>query len=308
VSTWAGDPKAGDKMNNGIFLYRNHIEMYWDDWIAYPLSDKGAIKQTSQANLTIVGEGKTVDFVGNVNINCDNSKFSWKSGNNFSTILPSEEEVASVVPDEVMKEATQFFCNHASIPLPEHAYDYFIYQNNNEQIVPLYNGVITIDKAPFSIRFYNKYFDQKNYKTYQVRLAVFNDKESWKAIVADVNKDKSPYFIEGSALVFSNKNYTYDGVRFTNDKEGGSHYLPYGDTPVNALNLLKKEGEYYKLEFKIDTFILGSYKEKGRFKDKRVKITDSNISEFYLALFNDVNLDNYIDEDELIKFTVKFKK
>jgi len=178
--------------------------------------------------------------------------------------------------------------------------DYFIFQDDKEQTVPVYNGVITIERTPFSIRFFNKQFDKNN--AHYVRLSVFTNKEHWKRIKSGIDQEKSPYFNGGSSFVFSNANYTYDGIHFSNE-DGGSHFLSYEDTKVKALNRLKKVGEYYKLEFKIDTFILGAFGEKRTPE----KVADSKFPEIYLALFNDKNLDNQIDEDELTKFTLKFK-
>ena len=106
----AGTPSIGQKINGGVFVYRESVEMYWNDWTAYLLMDEKSLTMGEQAHLTLIGEGKTVAFVGNISINCENGKFFWKSASN-GEMLSNEEEINSVVPNQVIKNATKLFCN-----------------------------------------------------------------------------------------------------------------------------------------------------------------------------------------------------
>ncbi|MDO6681223.1 hypothetical protein Q4551_02890 [Oceanobacter sp. 5_MG-2023] len=66
----AAKPDIGSSFNGGDFLYREAVEMYWNDWVGFPVmaADSG----TSNRRITVVGEGKAVDFIGNLSINCEN--------------------------------------------------------------------------------------------------------------------------------------------------------------------------------------------------------------------------------------------
>ncbi len=104
-------PSIGQKIKGGVFVYREYVERYWNDWIAYLLMDKNLLEKVGQAHLTLIGEGKTVAFVGNISINCENGKFLWESGSDDSIMFSNEKEINSVVPTQVIKNTTQLFCN-----------------------------------------------------------------------------------------------------------------------------------------------------------------------------------------------------
>ena len=97
-------PKVGSLTNGGVFLYRERVEMYWNDWIAYPLADMHSLPSFGQVDLTIRGEGKTTSFDGVLSINCENGKHFWKGE------VP--RYAVEEVPNEVYKNAVSLFCRH----------------------------------------------------------------------------------------------------------------------------------------------------------------------------------------------------
>ena len=106
----ANTPKLGDMVDGGVFLYREDVEIFWNDWIAYPLTDRSNLPTPSQLNMTIIGEGKTVDFIGNVSINCNNGRYFWRSAVNWDTYITDEEILAETIPEEVILGSISLLC------------------------------------------------------------------------------------------------------------------------------------------------------------------------------------------------------
>lgn len=103
------DSKVGQVYRGDVFLYEEPIEMYWNNWWAHPLSSDSQRKMLGQAELTITGEGKTVDFVGTLSMNCENGKYSWRGTENFQQRL-NGREVVELVPRQVIKNVHKLFC------------------------------------------------------------------------------------------------------------------------------------------------------------------------------------------------------
>lgn len=101
-----GESTRGD----GVFLYEEKVEIYWNEWWAHPLQSHETMKKYGQAELTITGEGKTVDFSGVISMNCNNGKYYWKTATNFQTALSGEKDLMAVVPDQVHKNVYKLFC------------------------------------------------------------------------------------------------------------------------------------------------------------------------------------------------------
>jgi hypothetical protein len=100
----------GSPYEGGLFLYQQPVERYKNDWVAFPLMPRNKIPTTDQADVQIKGEGKTVDFSGNLSINCGTGKYSWKSASNFGKTLSQPAEVSEVVPTQALKNAQSLFC------------------------------------------------------------------------------------------------------------------------------------------------------------------------------------------------------
>lgn len=106
----AHDSKVGSPVDGGVLIYQEPVEKYFNDWIVYPIMDKRNLPGTFEIRLTIIGEGKTVSFIGNVDINCGSGQAYWLSGNSFYEILMSQAYIESVVPAHVINNSIQLFC------------------------------------------------------------------------------------------------------------------------------------------------------------------------------------------------------
>jgi len=104
------DEKIGESYNNGQFLYEEKVELYWNDWWGHPLSSRKEIEKYHQAEITIRGEGKTVDFSGVLSMNCMNGKHYWVTASNFSSQIASDEEIERLVPKEVISNVYKLYC------------------------------------------------------------------------------------------------------------------------------------------------------------------------------------------------------
>jgi len=178
--------------------------------------------------------------------------------------------------------------------------DYIIFQDGIEKTVPVYNGVITLERDAFSIRFYNKKYNIDKKETYDVKLAGFINEREWNKVKSGLEVEKSPFFDGGSAYAVTQEG-AYNGFFFSDgddDYLGGSHHLVYGHPELKTALLLKKAGDHFKLEFKVEYLFI---------KEQLVKVADTRLSEFYIALVNDTNLDGIVDEDELTKVVIKLK-
>jgi len=107
---YAAQPKVGASVDGGTFLYREPVQIYWNDWTAFPLMAKGSLPTSGQARATVIGKGKTVRFIGNLSINCENGKHYWESAGRGSGFLTSEQQAEEIVPQVVVRTAVKLFC------------------------------------------------------------------------------------------------------------------------------------------------------------------------------------------------------
>lgn len=101
---FADAPKQGDRDEDGmVFLYREPIEIYWNDW---------AGKHLSREKVYISGEGKTANFNGIMELNCENaSSYSWvPTSNSCGRLGMTESELNKEVPSQVISAAFEEFC------------------------------------------------------------------------------------------------------------------------------------------------------------------------------------------------------
>lgn len=94
----------------GVFLYEEKIEIYWNDWWAHPLRSREHVARVRQAEVAITGEGKTVDFSGVISMNCENGKYFWKSASNFRRPLVDKQAIEDKVPDQIHRNVYKLFC------------------------------------------------------------------------------------------------------------------------------------------------------------------------------------------------------
>ena len=94
----------GEKLEDDmIFLYRESVEMYWNDWTA---------KELSTSKIYISGEGKTATFDGIIQLNCESSSgYSWiTASTGYDKMVAKEAELNYTVPIQVVSAAFDEFC------------------------------------------------------------------------------------------------------------------------------------------------------------------------------------------------------
>ena len=85
---------------SGTFLFREDVERagYYNDWFASSLEGR------ERAAVTIVGEGKTVEFRGVLSLGGPGAEASWTSAENFGRVLEGDE-LERLVPAQVIESA-----------------------------------------------------------------------------------------------------------------------------------------------------------------------------------------------------------
>ena len=78
------------------------------------------IRKTGNAELTITGEGKTVEFVGTLSMYCSGGQHSWRGVQNFydsiasrqkyQSIRGDDERITKLVPNQVIRNVYRLFC------------------------------------------------------------------------------------------------------------------------------------------------------------------------------------------------------
>lgn len=103
--------RVGSTYRGGVFLLEEPVEgIYYNEWWAHPISSDEEISKFNQAEMTIRGEGKTIDFAGVLSMNCTNGRYLWMGTHNFIDPI-SEEKTKRLVPLQVTRNAYRLFCN-----------------------------------------------------------------------------------------------------------------------------------------------------------------------------------------------------
>lgn len=168
------------------------------------------------------------------------------------------------------------------------------FQNDVETILKKKTQTIEIEKHPFALRFYNKRYNPEAKEFYAAQVAAFRDKSDLDQVNVGMLKSDVASFRPGTGMA-PGENGKYESLIFDN---AAHHYLVYENTDSKRLDLLDKSGEFLKLEFKINGFFMNK---------KEIKMTDTEIEEFYLAILIDRNLNDTIEEGELTKLTIRIK-
>ncbi|MFN3701781.1 MAG: hypothetical protein ACK4VI_09735 [Alphaproteobacteria bacterium] len=95
--------ELGEKLEDGmIFIYSEPVEIYGNLWIG---------KSLHQSKVYISGQGKTVNFEGILDLNCDSlSNSSWTAASNFYKPVFEEDDFSKIVPFQVMTGVFREFC------------------------------------------------------------------------------------------------------------------------------------------------------------------------------------------------------
>lgn len=91
-----------------IYLYEQKIENYWNEWYANPLKTRDKMLKNGPSVL-VTGEGKTVEFSGILDIDCGSGRKSWRSVQNFNSLVEDKTEIDQMVPKEVYHAICKIF-------------------------------------------------------------------------------------------------------------------------------------------------------------------------------------------------------
>lgn len=161
-----------------------------------------------------------------------------------------------------------------------------IFQREIEQTISTKTQKVQIDKDSFAFRFYLE-------KEYFARLVVFREKEEWEDLKVGMQREETSNFRFGMSLAgYQNKQYPV--LLFQKESY---HALYYENENDKRLDLLRREGNYLKLEFAVNQL---------EYQGARKKVSDSELSHFYVAIWIDKNLNKILDSDELYKFIIEF--
>ena len=168
------------------------------------------------------------------------------------------------------------------------------YQNGNQTYIDQTSQTIEVKREGFSLRFYNQKYDSENKKFYSAQIAAFIDKSELDKIKIGMSKSDLPCFEPGSGMA-PDRSGKYETLIFNNS---GHHYIPYENSESKRVNLLEEANGLVKLEFEINVLYCDN---------QEVKVTDTELNEFYLAFLIDKNLNGIIDKGEINKISIKIK-
>ncbi len=167
-----------------------------------------------------------------------------------------------------------------------------IVQNGEETVIKKQEKTVKLDKAPFSIRYFNKKYDPESKKFYSARITAFENKTKFKSLKAGVKRSSTPCFKPGTGMAAS-KSGKYSGLFFTSHAH---HYLFYENEADKRVDSIGKKGDKLKFEFPV---------KKVYINDNQKKMSEIGLSEFHLAIYIDRDLDDTVDKNELRKITIK---
>lgn len=168
-----------------------------------------------------------------------------------------------------------------------------IVQNGKAQRFDPGTHIIVINKDAFSIQFNNYHYTAE--KRHSARLLAFSYDLNFSEISVGMNIKNNEYLGDGRGKA-SNEGGFYESI-FIDTK--GCHYLLYENEDSQRLNLISEEDDLLKLGFDIANVTI-----KGETKT----IGNSALNKLCLVLFVDRNLNYIIDEGELTKLTVVFRR
>ncbi len=170
----------------------------------------------------------------------------------------------------------------------------YVCQNEKERAVSFQNEVIEIDKNKFALHFYNKPYDAENKAFYATQIALFYSAAHMPVLEPGKSVDSVACFSTGTGLATA-RSGKYESLSFDTS---GHHYLFYQNEKSKRVKLLHASDDILKLEFEIDSL---------NFMGHTVAMSEIQISEFYLLLFTDKNLDKRIDKGECKRLTFRIK-
>ena len=177
----------------------------------------------------------------------------------------------------------------------------YIYQNGEERAIKKKSETIELDKNSFSIRFYNHAYHSTKYNATQI--AVFLTNREFEKIHTGLAIKNIPCFAPGTGYAMYGDGSDKDLLFETDLDRPGHHYLYYKNATNRRLNLIDEWEDLLKLEFEVNEFCI-------RNPDNSITttpISSTNITEFFMAILIDRNLNDTIDFGELHTLTINFQ-
>ena len=170
-----------------------------------------------------------------------------------------------------------------------------VYFKQNGKITRLErdHGELKVERAPFSLVFYNHPYNEENGVCAVARLSACTDESEFFTVVSGVSKEEVRCFKLGTAIT-PDRSGTYEDIMINCE---ANHYLFYENEESRRLNLLERyDDDMLKLEFPV-THV---------FQLQRIPIENLLNVTIYLAMYVDRNGNKFIDDDELTKVALTF--
>jgi len=153
---------------------------------------------------------------------------------------------------------------------------------------------ITIDRKPFSIRYFSKRYDGDNNKFYSAKIAVLDRAPDPDSLKIGTSANDIPFFEPGTGMA-PGANEMYDTMFVNNE---GHHYLTYeSDTAKRVYLVLEEKGDL-ELEWKISAV---------NYQGTSAPLSELKLDHVYFVIFIDRNLNQKVDPGELTIVKVKMK-
>ncbi|MCU4158225.1 ankyrin repeat domain-containing protein [Carboxylicivirga sp. A043] len=170
----------------------------------------------------------------------------------------------------------------------------YVYQNGQKQLLYASQSVVDVEREAFSLRFLNRKYVGDRQQFYSMRIAAFLSESQIPDIYSGIPEDSLSCFGPGTGMA-SAQTGEYEVLNFNSNAH---HYLFYLDERSKRLKLLSEKGELLNLEFEMDSLGFWGHTEA---------MSQVRLSEFYLLLYKDVNLNKRVDQGEWSKVTVRIK-
>ncbi len=153
-------------------------------------------------------------------------------------------------------------------------------------------NVFIIDKASFSIRFYNHVCSDSQF--YATRIAVFSNKDQIPTIRKGMKFSAISCFKPGTGMAAS-RELGYTALKIA---PAAHHYLFYQNEESKRVNKIGESGMFSLFEFNVDSLNI-----EGQIES----MSQTEINHLYMLVLIDRNLNNVIDKGECQKIAIQIK-
>ena len=166
--------------------------------------------------------------------------------------------------------------------------NFAIHQAGNNHTLSNEHTEIWLKKKSFSISFSSMAYDKKKETYYATQIALSSDKETLTRIKVGAKKDDINFLQSGTGLAARG---LYETFYLANEENYQHHYVIYqeGEDGEKRAEYLSEQEGLFRLKCPINTLNINEID---------YKIEDTNLSELYLILFNDANLNKTLDHGE----------